>query len=87
MKSAVCTNYDDIDLVHFIEDMPQPKIIHPDDVLIQVRASSVCNIDVEICKGYGKKLRKLLCKYNNVSKNRHIPWLKNEQTLRFLNLH
>jgi hypothetical protein len=43
-----------------------PSICSPDDVLIQVKSGSVDPIDIKICNGYARVLRKQLNKYNPV---------------------
>jgi NADPH:quinone reductase-like Zn-dependent oxidoreductase len=50
-----------------IEDVPVPVITMLDEVLIQVKAASVDLVDIKICSGYGRVLRKQLSRYNNVS--------------------
>jgi NADPH:quinone reductase-like Zn-dependent oxidoreductase len=50
-----------------VEDVPVPAIIMLDEVLVQVKAASVDLVDIKICSGYGKVLRKQLNRYNNVS--------------------
>lgn len=51
-----------------IEDAPVPVITMPDEVLVQVKAASVDLVDIKICSGYGRVLRKQLNQYNHVSK-------------------
>jgi NADPH:quinone reductase-like Zn-dependent oxidoreductase len=50
-----------------IEDAPSPVIRMLDEVLIQVKAASVDLVDIKICSGYGRVLRKQLCQYGHVS--------------------
>lgn len=50
-----------------IEDVPAPVITMPDEVLVQVKAASVDLVDIKICSGYGRVLRKQLSQYNHVS--------------------
>lgn len=50
-----------------IEDVPVPVITVLDEVLVQVKAASVDLVDIKICSGYGRVLRKQLSRYNNVS--------------------
>jgi NADPH:quinone reductase-like Zn-dependent oxidoreductase len=50
-----------------IEDVPVPVITMLDEVLIQVKAASVDLVDIKICSGYGRVLRKQLSRYNHVS--------------------
>jgi NADPH:quinone reductase-like Zn-dependent oxidoreductase len=50
-----------------IEDVPAPVITMLDEVLVQVKAASVDLVDIKICSGYGRVLRKQLSWYSNVS--------------------
>ncbi|XP_068082826.1 reticulon-4-interacting protein 1 homolog, mitochondrial-like isoform X2 [Anabrus simplex] len=69
MKAIVCNSYRGLDSLALVEDAPCPKIRNPDEMLIQVKAASVDLIDVHICSGYGRVLRRHLNKYNpNVKK-------------------
>lgn len=49
------------------EDAPAPVITKPDEVLVQVKAASVDLVDIKICSGYGRVLRKQLSQYSHVS--------------------
>lgn len=51
-----------------IEDAPAPVITMLDEVLVQVKAASVDLVDLKICSGYGRVLRKQLSRYSNVSR-------------------
>lgn len=53
--------------VAYMEDVIMPTICSSDDVLIQVKSGSVDPIDIKICSGYARVLRKQLNKYNLVS--------------------
>lgn len=53
--------------IAFLEDINTPTVSSPDDVLIEVKAGSVDPIDIKICNGYARILRKQLNKYNPVS--------------------
>ncbi|GLV36384.1 hypothetical protein CBL_08875 [Carabus blaptoides fortunei] len=68
MQAAVCTSYNGIDCATLIDDVPVPHIEESDDILVQIKASSVCFADVDICRGYGRRLRRLLSRYNHSSK-------------------
>jgi reticulon-4-interacting protein 1, mitochondrial len=43
-----------------VDDAPSPVILEPDQVLVEVVASSIDSSDVSICSGYGRAVRKLL---------------------------
>jgi reticulon-4-interacting protein 1, mitochondrial len=46
--------------VSMVDDAPSPVILEPDQVLVEVVASSIDPSDVAICSGYGQAVRKLL---------------------------
>ncbi|PSN38803.1 hypothetical protein C0J52_07903 [Blattella germanica] len=48
-----------------VDDVPAPVITMLDEVLVQVKAASVDHIDIKICSGYGRVLRKQLARYNH----------------------
>lgn len=65
MKAVVCNSYRGSDALMVIEDVPVPVITVLDEVLVQVKAASVDLVDIKICSGYGRILRKQLSRYNN----------------------
>ncbi|PNF39954.1 hypothetical protein B7P43_G15953 [Cryptotermes secundus] len=65
MKAVVCNSYRGSDALIVIEDVPVPVITVLDEVLVQVKAASVDLVDLKICSGYGRVLRKQLSRYNN----------------------
>ncbi|KDR22258.1 reticulon-4-interacting protein 1 homolog, mitochondrial-like isoform X2 [Zootermopsis nevadensis] len=65
MKAVVCNSYKGFDALMMIEDAPVPVITMPDEVLVQVKAASVDLVDIKICSGYGRVLRKQLNQYNH----------------------
>jgi len=64
MKAVTVTGFTGVDAVSFMEDVVMPTVCAPDDVLIQVKSGSVDPIDIKICNGYARVLRKQLNKYN-----------------------
>uniref|UniRef100_A0A1B6EVQ0 Enoyl reductase (ER) domain-containing protein n=1 Tax=Cuerna arida TaxID=1464854 RepID=A0A1B6EVQ0_9HEMI len=64
MKAVTVTGFTGVDAVAYMEDIVTPTICSPDDVLIQVRGGTVDPIDIKICNGYARVLRKQLNKYN-----------------------
>lgn len=64
MKAIVCNSYRGLDALSMVEDASCPTIRSPDDILIQVKAASVDTVDINICWGYGRVLRRHLNKYN-----------------------
>ncbi|XP_063217439.1 reticulon-4-interacting protein 1 homolog, mitochondrial-like isoform X4 [Bacillus rossius redtenbacheri] len=64
MKAVVCTAYRGLDSLAVVDDVRVPTISNPDEILVQVKATSVDSIDLKICSGYGRVLRRQLNKYN-----------------------
>ncbi|XP_060536624.1 uncharacterized protein LOC132708352 isoform X2 [Cylas formicarius] len=60
MEAVQLNQYLGIESVAVVEDAIAPHECGDYDVLIDVKAASVQIIDAEICKGYGKTLRKIL---------------------------
>ncbi|XP_014234289.1 reticulon-4-interacting protein 1 homolog, mitochondrial-like [Trichogramma pretiosum] len=60
MKAIVCNHYIGVEGVSLIEDAEMPTIQKPNEILIQVKAASINEIDVQICSGYSRAYRKLL---------------------------
>lgn len=54
------------------EDIPVPKVQDPDDVLVKVKASVISRIDADICRGYGRYIRRLLSKCHSVCVNFYL---------------
>lgn len=65
MRAIVCNSYRGSDALMMIEDAPAPVITMLDEVLVQVKAASVDLVDLKICSGYGRVLRKQLRRYSN----------------------
>lgn len=54
-----------------------PVLTAPDQMLIEVRAASLDFLDIKICSGYGRVLRRQLHKYTAVSNTQaYIIFLK-----------
>ncbi|KAK7867035.1 hypothetical protein R5R35_005677 [Gryllus longicercus] len=64
MCAVVCTSYAGVDAVTASEDIHCPQIHNSDEVMVQVKAASVDPVDVNICSGYGRVLRRHLGRYN-----------------------
>ncbi|XP_012281087.1 reticulon-4-interacting protein 1, mitochondrial [Orussus abietinus] len=69
MKAVICHHYIGIEGVAMIEDEEIPTIVRSDELLIQVKATSVNVIDVKICQGYSKAYRRLL----NSGRHKDLP--------------
>ena len=41
-----------------IEEIPKPKIKHPNDVLININAVGMCGSDIHLAKGWAKEWRR-----------------------------
>ncbi|XP_069676478.1 reticulon-4-interacting protein 1 homolog, mitochondrial-like isoform X3 [Periplaneta americana] len=64
MKAVVCNSYRGFDALMMADDVPAPVITMLDEILVQVKAASVDLVDIKICSGYGRVLRKQLSRYN-----------------------
>lgn len=69
MKAVVCHNFLGVRGVTLIEDAEMPTILRPNDLLIQVKAASLNEVDLLICSGYSKTYRRLL----NSGRQRDLP--------------
>ncbi|KAJ8681331.1 hypothetical protein QAD02_017118 [Eretmocerus hayati] len=69
MKAIVCHQYIGSEGISFIEHAEMPAILNPDELLIQVKAASINEVDLKICYGYGRFYRKLF----NTKKYRDLP--------------
>ncbi|XP_044736509.1 uncharacterized protein LOC123298533 isoform X2 [Chrysoperla carnea] len=63
MKSVVCSGYNGIDRIAFVDDIILPAVSRPDQVLVQVKSASIHDVDFQICNGYGRYIRKCLATY------------------------
>ncbi|XP_018563408.1 reticulon-4-interacting protein 1 homolog, mitochondrial-like [Anoplophora glabripennis] len=72
MQTVQCNHYLGAESVTVVEDAIAPYECQENEVLINVKAGSVQGIDLQICSGYGRTLRKIL---NNVFKqsNSDLP--------------
>ncbi|RXG53322.1 Reticulon-4-interacting protein 1-like protein, mitochondrial [Armadillidium vulgare] len=64
MRAVVATSYKGLEAINVVEDILAPRIISPDQVLIQVKAAGIDYLDIKICEGYGRVMRNQLNKYN-----------------------
>ncbi|XP_008208031.1 reticulon-4-interacting protein 1, mitochondrial [Nasonia vitripennis] len=60
MKAIVCHHYLGTEGVSMIEDADMPAIQKSNELLIQVKAASIHEVDIKICSGYAKAYRRLL---------------------------
>lgn len=63
IRAVVCMDYRGLDAVSTSDDVPMPVLTAPDQMLIEVRAASLDFLDIKICSGYGRVLRRQLHKY------------------------
>lgn len=49
-----------------VEDVVAPRIVQPNQVLVQVKAAGIDYLDIKVAEGYGRVLRRQLNKYNPV---------------------
>ncbi|XP_026274240.1 reticulon-4-interacting protein 1 homolog, mitochondrial isoform X1 [Frankliniella occidentalis] len=63
IRGVVCIDYRGLDAVSTSDDVPMPVVTAPDQLLIEVRAASLDYLDIKICSGYGRVLRRQLHKY------------------------
>ncbi|KAG8224767.1 hypothetical protein J437_LFUL002210 [Ladona fulva] len=73
MRAVVCKNSKGIDGVTMVEDAPSPTITRSDQIIIQVRCTSIDPVDIKVCNGYGHVLRKHLGKYHPEIPNKEHP--------------
>ncbi|XP_059471759.1 reticulon-4-interacting protein 1 homolog, mitochondrial-like isoform X2 [Neocloeon triangulifer] len=59
MKAIAISSTKGIEGVSLVDDAPSPVILEPDQVLIEVVASSIDSVDLAICTGYGRAIRRL----------------------------
>ncbi|XP_058796861.1 reticulon-4-interacting protein 1, mitochondrial-like isoform X2 [Phymastichus coffea] len=69
MKAIVCHNYVGIEGVSTIDDSEMPTIKKSNELLIQVKAACIHDVDIKICSGYSRTYRRLL----NSGKNKDLP--------------
>ncbi|XP_014204452.1 reticulon-4-interacting protein 1 homolog, mitochondrial-like [Copidosoma floridanum] len=61
MKAIVCHHYlNGVEGVSLVEDAEMPVIQKSNEILIQVKAASIHEVDLKICSGYSKFYRRLL---------------------------
>ncbi|GFU05522.1 reticulon-4-interacting protein 1 homolog, mitochondrial [Nephila pilipes] len=64
MKGVVIRSYGGISSVEVRTDVPVPKILHDNEVLLKVVAAGLDNMDLLVTKGYGRAIRSHL-RHNN----------------------
>lgn len=68
MRAVVCNSYRGADSISVVQDQPAPSSCLPDEVVIQVKASSLDPMDLRICTGYGRVIRRQYHKVNHFLK-------------------
>lgn len=71
MRALVCNSYKGVESISMAEDVIAPTSCGPNEVLIQVKASSLDPVDLRICSGYGKVIRAQYQNYHKVSHHKH----------------
>ncbi|XP_055926583.1 reticulon-4-interacting protein 1 homolog, mitochondrial-like isoform X1 [Argiope bruennichi] len=64
MKGVVIRSYGGLGSVEVRTDLPIPKIMNGDEILIQVIAAGLDNMDLMVTRGYGKAIRSHLRQHN-----------------------
>lgn len=72
MQAIHCTNYLGAESITVAEDAFAPYECINNKVLINVKAASIQLVDIKICKGYGRNLRKILQRMYSQS-NSELP--------------
>ncbi|EFN89830.1 reticulon-4-interacting protein 1 homolog, mitochondrial [Harpegnathos saltator] len=60
IKTITCYRYDGLESVIIMDDVEVPTAVKPNELLIQVHATSVNVVDTKICYGYSRIYRRLL---------------------------
>lgn len=66
MRALVCNSYKGAESIGMAEDVIAPTACGPNEVMIQVKASSLDPIDLRICLGYGRVIRAQYHSYHKV---------------------
>ncbi|XP_063611991.1 reticulon-4-interacting protein 1 homolog, mitochondrial-like isoform X1 [Penaeus indicus] len=64
MRAVVTNSYRGIEAIGVVEDVVAPRIVQPNQVLVQVKAAGIDYLDIKVAEGYGRVLRRQLNKYN-----------------------
>jgi len=63
MRAAALSSYQGVKGVS-VQDVEEPEIVHPSQILIEVRAASLDPVDLKVSQGFGRGLRELVNRYN-----------------------
>ena len=66
MRALVCNSYKGAESISMTDDVIAPNSCGAEEVLIQVKASSIDPMDIKITLGYGKVIRSQYHHYNKV---------------------
>ncbi|XP_051168505.1 reticulon-4-interacting protein 1, mitochondrial-like [Leptopilina boulardi] len=69
MKAIICHHYKGVEGVCMVEDIEMPMIQKKNELLVQVKAASVHDVDINICHGYYKTYRRIL----NSGRHKDLP--------------
>ncbi|XP_037789148.1 2-methylene-furan-3-one reductase-like isoform X3 [Penaeus monodon] len=64
MRAVITNSYRGIEAIGVVEDVVAPRIVQPNQVLVQVKAAGIDYLDIKVAEGYGRVLRRQLNKYN-----------------------
>ncbi|CAL1298672.1 unnamed protein product [Larinioides sclopetarius] len=64
MKGVVIRSYGGLSSIEVRKDLPIPKILNGDEVLIQVISAGLDNMDLLVTRGYGRAIRTHLRQHN-----------------------
>jgi len=73
MRALVCNSYNGLESISMSEEIPAPLTCGSEEVIVQVKASSIDNMDLKISSGYGKVIRRQHNLYSKVYGKNQFP--------------
>jgi len=66
MRALVCNAYNGIESITMSEEIPVPQVCGNEEVIVQIKAASIDDMDLKISSGYGKVIRRQHHLYSKV---------------------
>lgn len=75
MRALVCNAYNGIESITMSEEIPVPQVCGNEEVIVQIKAASIDDMDLKISSGYGKVIRRQHHLYSKVYGKSQFPFI------------
>jgi len=75
MRALVCNSYNGVESITMSEEILVPQVCGNEEVIVQIKAASIDDMDLKISSGYGKVIRRQHHLYSKVYGKSQFPFI------------